>query len=293
MADSKGYYYMRLKDDFFDTSEMVVLESLPDGYLYSNILLKLYLRSLRGNGRLMFNNTIPYNPKMIAAITRHQVGTVEKALKIFCDMGLIEILDSGAIYMLNIQNYIGRSTTEADRKRAYRDRIEQEKSCKLEGAKGLEMGIQNTPGQISDKCPDKSPPEIEIEKELELDLELLYMGSETAGEKNADRPSSDNLPIKAVLQAVDIDQGQKRQKHFITPTVEEVRAYCEERKNNVDPEQFVDFYSAKGWMIGNNKMKDWKACVRTWERNKQGTQRENTSGNPFLDMLKEIKEAQP
>ena len=53
MADGKIYYYMRLKDNFFDTNEMVVLESLQDGYLYSNILLKLYLRSLRDNGRLM------------------------------------------------------------------------------------------------------------------------------------------------------------------------------------------------------------------------------------------------
>lgn len=50
------------------------------------------------------------------------------------------------------------------------------------------------------------------------------------------------------------------------PTVEEVRAYCQERKNRVDPEQFVDFYESKGWMIGKNPMKDWKAAVRTWER---------------------------
>lgn len=111
MADGKTYYYMRLKDNFFDTNEMVVLESLQDGYLYSNILLKLYLRSLRDNGRLMFNNAIPYNPQMIATITRHQIGTVERALKIFQEMGLIEILDSGAIYMLNIQNYIGKAST--------------------------------------------------------------------------------------------------------------------------------------------------------------------------------------
>ena len=64
----------------------------------------------------MLNGAIPYSPQMIASITRHQVGTVEKALKIFLDMGLIEILDSGAIYMLDIQNYIGSSSTEADRK---------------------------------------------------------------------------------------------------------------------------------------------------------------------------------
>ncbi len=54
---------------------------------------------------------------------------------------------------------------------------------------------------------------------------------------------------------------------FVKPTVEEVRAYCQERKNNVDPERFVDYYDANGWKVGKNPMKDWKATVRTWEKN--------------------------
>lgn len=55
-------------------------------------------------------------------------------------------------------------------------------------------------------------------------------------------------------------------KRFIPPSLEEVRAYCEERKNRVDPQHFIDFYASKGWMVGKNHMKDWKASVRTWER---------------------------
>ena len=55
-------------------------------------------------------------------------------------------------------------------------------------------------------------------------------------------------------------------KRFVKPTVEEVRAYCSERGNKVSAEDFVDFYESKGWMIGKSPMKDWKACVRTWER---------------------------
>ena len=54
---------------------------------------------------------------------------------------------------------------------------------------------------------------------------------------------------------------------FSPPTVEEIRAYCEERKNSVDPERFHSYYSSNGWMVGKAKMKDWKAAVRTWERN--------------------------
>ena len=154
MSDNKKYYYMRLKENFFDDDNMLILESMPDGYLYSNILLKLYLRSLKDDGRLMLNGRIPYNPQMLATVTRHQIGTVERAINIFKDLGLIEILDNGAIYMMDIQNYIGESSSEGDRKRLQRKRVENEK-------KALESG------QMSNKYLDKYPPEIEIEKERE------------------------------------------------------------------------------------------------------------------------------
>lgn len=58
----------------------------------------------------------------------------------------------------------------------------------------------------------------------------------------------------------------KKEKRFTPPTLDEVRAYCEERHNNIDPQAFIDFYESKGWMIGKNKMKDFRACIRTWEK---------------------------
>lgn len=57
---------------------------------------------------------------------------------------------------------------------------------------------------------------------------------------------------------------------FVPPSVSEVAAYCHERANGIDAQNFVDFYSSKGWMIGKNKMKDWRAAVRTWERSRSG-----------------------
>lgn len=128
MAESKKYYYMRLQEGYFDSDEQILLESMPDGYLYSNILLKLYLKSLKRNGLLMFNERIPYNAQMIATITRHQIGTVEKAMEIFQQLGIVEVLDSGAIYMMDVQNYVGKTSTEADRIRAYRAKVEEEKN---------------------------------------------------------------------------------------------------------------------------------------------------------------------
>lgn len=159
MSDNKRYYYLKLKENFFDSDEVVLLESMPDGYIYSNILLKLYLRSLKHEGKLMFNDRIPFNSTMLATITRHSVGVVEKAVQIFRDLQLIDVLDNGAIYMSDIQSFIGKSSTEADRKREYRKKIEEAKRNLITG------------GQVSDKCPDKTTPELEIEIEKDIDKE--------------------------------------------------------------------------------------------------------------------------
>ncbi len=164
VADNKKYYYLKLKENFFDSDELILLESQPDGYLYSNILLKLYLRSLKNNGKLMFNDRIPYNAEILSKVTRHNVAVVEKALYLFEELGLIEKLSNGAIYMLDIQNFIGRSSTEADRKRNYRNIITDEKAMLLNG------GVTNV-GQMSQQMSDKNPPEIEIEKEIEIEIE--------------------------------------------------------------------------------------------------------------------------
>jgi hypothetical protein len=62
-------------------------------------------------------------------------------------------------------------------------------------------------------------------------------------------------------------ESPKAQSRFIAPTVEQVQAYCKERGNSVDAQRWIDHYTSNGWMVGKNKMKDWKAAVRTWEKN--------------------------
>lgn len=226
MSDNKKYYYLRLKDNFFDSDELKILESMKYGYLYSNILLKLYLRSLKNNGKLVVNDRIPYNAEMLASVTGHQVGTVKQALSIFKDLGLIDVLENGAIYMLDIQNFIGKGSSEADRKREYRQRIEIDRT-----------NVQTNLRQIS----DKSTPEIEIEleKDIEIEKEIHSSAKSTT----------------------------TKRKRFEKPTLSQITQYCLERNNNVNAEQFYDYYESNGWKVGKNAMKDWKACVRTWERN--------------------------
>jgi len=65
---------------------------------------------------------------------------------------------------------------------------------------------------------------------------------------------------------------------FKKPTLDEVKNYCILRKNNIEAESFIDFYESKDWLIGKNKMKDWKACVRTWESREKNNPKTNTKG---------------
>ena len=244
MSDNKKYYYLRLKDNFFDSDELKILESMKDGYLYSNILLKLYLRSLKNDGKLVVNDRIPYNAEMLASVTGHQIGTVKQALSIFKDLGLIDVLENGAIYMLDIQNFIGRGSSEADRKREYRQRIETDRTNVLTNVR-----------QIS----DKTPPEIEIEIEKEIDS------------------SAKSTTTK--------------RKRFEKPCISDIQQYCIERNNNVNAEQFFDYYESNGWKVGKNSMKDWKAAVRTWERNRydQPVKSKNSKADA-MNVVKELME---
>ena len=230
MSDNKKYYYLRLKDNFFDSDELKILESMKDGYLYSNILLKLYLRSLKNDGKLVVNERIPYNSEMLASVTGHQVGTVKQALSMFKELGLIEVLENGAIYMLDIQNFIGKGSTEADRQRLYDRRISEErKQNKLTQSRNLEEICKKSTPEI----------EIELEKDIEIEKEIHSSAKSTT----------------------------TKRKRFEKPTLSQITQYCLERNNNVNAEQFYDYYESNGWKVGKNSMKDWKACVRIWERN--------------------------
>ena len=156
MSDNRKYYYLKLKENYFDDDSIVLLESMQDGVLYSNILLKLYLKSLKHGGRLQLDENIPYTAQMIATITRQQIGTVERALQIFLKLGLVEVLDSGTFYMSNIELLIGQSSTEAERKRAAR----------------LQNQALSAPRTNGGHLSDIRPPEIELEKEIEIKREI-------------------------------------------------------------------------------------------------------------------------
>ena len=111
-------------------------------------------------------------------------------------------------------------------------------------------------------------------------------------ENNAYTLNSDNVGIPCGNQTVyqmetevsigkdSIDKSNKERgtsRNFVPPTLQEVKAYCQERNNGINPQSFIDFYESKGWLIGKTKMKDWKAAVRTWEQRRK-EERGETNG---------------
>lgn len=271
MSDNKKYYYLRLKENFFDSDEIVLLESMPEGHVYSNILLKLYLKSLKQEGKLMFNNRIPFSPTMLATITRHPVGVVEKAISIFADLELIDMLDNGAIYMLDIQNFIGKTSTEAERKKAYRAQIKAEKQSLLEQ------------GQMSGHLSDVRPPELEIEleKDIKLKKELQLQPQE---EKNNGVWSSFSTYQKLWLFPNDIQRES---------LIELINTYSDELvnvaiilagKNDVPKNRSLNFVESclTEWANANVKTVDE---ARTYTVNRKKMNRQSYQKNTRVEKL--------
>ena len=100
---------------------------------------------------------------------------------------------------------------------------------------------QTNDGQMSVKCPSN-----------------VSIGKDSIGKDSIEKKNSKK-------------ENSRMSDRFIPPTIDEIKAYCDERNSSVDPEAFYSFYESKGWMIGKNKMKDWKAAVRTWERSRDNT----------------------
>ena len=103
----------------------------------------------------------------------------------------------------------------------------------------------------------------QISIETQNHIRILATGTEKTYQKG----TSEYGRIRPYTKRNEISKKSTRQKKFVPPTVEEVAAYCLERKNKVDAAYFVDHYTSNGWKVGKQNMKDWKAAVRTWEKN--------------------------
>ena len=112
-----------------------------------------------------------------------------------------------------------------------------------------------------------------------------YIDSTIYGENNTIPNTNNNKELNITNDSC--KQSRTHETKFTPPTVDEVRSYCQERKNGIDPEAFIDFYQSKGWKVGKNTMKDWKAAVRTWEKRDRTPKPIQSSGNEFTRLLEQ------
>lgn len=131
------------------------------------------------------------------------------------------------------------------------------------GAEYGKLGGRPKKKKDGDEKDEKKPLKGYETKTLDYDSDS-YSDSDSYLDSNLDSDSDvdvDKTPPNP-LKGEAVESGSK-------PSLSEIRDYCNERQNGIDPEEFYDFYTSKGWLIGKTPMKDWKACIRTWEKNRK------------------------
>lgn len=124
----KRFYWLKLKEDFFSDETIRYIEEQDNGYKYSNIYLKLLLKSIDGQGvliRKVGSRLIPYDVAAIAKMTGHDQDTVRVAMKLLEELGMVERMESGALYMSQLREMVGSESSSAGRVRAHRERQKQ------------------------------------------------------------------------------------------------------------------------------------------------------------------------
>lgn len=188
MAESKKYYWLKLKSDFFDDDTIKYIEEQENGIKYSNFYLKLCLKSLKTNGkliRLVGETLIPYDINSLSKLTGVDFDTVRSAMHIFESIGLVKLLDSGEIYLSQINELIGSETDKAQIMR----RIRAEK--KLYGNNVTRM-LPYIEKEI----------DIEKEKEIDIDAEIKNKCSDTANpplKKNVKKESKKEKTFNEII----------------------------------------------------------------------------------------------
>ncbi len=250
MAEVK---WIKIVTDVFDDEKILMIETMPEADTIIVIWFKLLCLAGKQNNSGVFQmGQMPYTDEMFSTIFRRPLNTVRLALKTFVQFGMVEIINN----TVTIPNWgKHQSIDQIEAKNAYMKKYMREYR---EKQKQISSGESN--------CKTNSKANVSL----------------------ADKIREEEIRTDEIRGDIEEAEPPTR-KRFIPPTVDEVREYCEERGNSVDPQRFVDYYSSNGWMVGKTKMKDWKAAVRTWEQ-REKTQSKHASrrgGNVFLEIAQE------
>lgn len=166
---SKKYYWLKLTVDFFEREEIKLIENMKNGKEYIIFYMKLLLKSVNSEGKLLFKDVIPYTDDMLATITGTDIDVVRSAVNLFLKLDLMQKLDDGALFMLETQKMIGHETEWARKKREYR---EKKKVEALEDKSGTKKDIvlidEKTKKDIVLQEIEK---DIDIEEDIDIDID--------------------------------------------------------------------------------------------------------------------------
>ena len=172
---------------------------------------------------------------------------------------------------------IEKSNERRRNKAEYEKKRRERKKAEREAIKSNSVGSAWTSVDNESECVDVRYDKEKEKEKVKVKEKVKENEKEKEKEKVKEKESKNNS--NNIYMCGEKISPQTPRKNFVKPTVEEVREYCLERKNNVDPERFVNFYESKDWFVGKNKMKDWKAAVRTWERGNTSSGYMNTISN--------------
>lgn len=300
---SKRFYWLKLSEDFFDDETIQYIEEQENGIKYSNFYLKLCLKSLKYGGkliRLVGETFIPYDVKSLSRLTGVDVDTVRCAMVVLQKVGCIKVLETGEIYLSQIQELVGSETDKAKIMR----RIRAEKK-----------GIEANEVTLLPPCyPDNNILDRDIESDIDTDLDKKeydlknkdsirkeYLEEKGIVKGENEEENSRTVPVRAPYgeRTAEKEQKPKRKytkKPFVPPTLQEVEEYCRERNSCVDPKRFYDYFSTQDdegrtWIDSKgNPVRNWKQKIIVWEGSNQSQKKTNYQEQPRRKSFIEIAE---
>lgn len=231
MPESKKYWYIQLNVNFFDDERIDWLCEQNNGYAYVVLYLKLCLKTANNNGIL--------TRQIGDMIIPYNVDKIAEVTHINVDVVRVA---------LELYKRIGL-VYEAD------------ENCNF-------MRLPEVPGMVG--CVTQAA----LDKRKQRERKQLKEGKcpenvQENVQENVRQELRDKSKELRVNNLESEQEKEKKRKRFTPPTVDEVREYCLERNNGIDPEAFTAFYASKGWKVGNSQMKDWKQAIITWEKREQ------------------------
>lgn len=267
--------WVKITTDMFDNRKIKHIRRLPDGNNIVLIWIMILTMAGRCNsgGKIFLTENIPYDAKMLADELDFKENTVAAALKNLEQLNMIAV-DNGFYTIVGWGEYQNVDGMDKVREQARKRVTEFRKSKKIQSGNVTDSSfVDDTCGDMvthGNVTSNAKVTRCNVTCNVTGNAKVTH-GNVTGNadvtqcnateEEREEEKEYNTLSISACTRV-----APPKAPYFTPPTIEEIREYCVNRNNNVNPEQFYDFYESKGWIVGNARMKDWKAAVRTWER---------------------------